>query len=159
MAPQSMSTALPPVVGITGAIAARRMPRMRLVIRVAPASKAPVDPAETRASALPSRSRVRPTPMEVSFLCRNTLEGSSHISTVSVVWTISIPRGMVSWPQSRSARRMASVSPVSSTSTPQCSMPSRAPFTISSGALSPPMASMMIFIVQNLLLQLLDNGQ
>ena len=49
----------------------------------------------------------------------SALVQSSHISTVSVVWTISIPRGMVSWPQSRRARRMASVSPVSSTSTPQ----------------------------------------
>lgn len=31
--------------------------------------------------------------MDVSFLWRNTLEGSSRMSTVSVVWTISIHGG------------------------------------------------------------------
>ena len=85
MAPQSMSTAEPVVVGMTGAIAARRMPWMRLVMRVAPVSSAPVEPADTAASPAPSRRSVSAAPMEVSFFRRNTVAGSSHMSTVSVV--------------------------------------------------------------------------
>ena len=95
------------------------MPRMRLTMRVAPVSRAPVLPAETMASALPSRSMVSPTPMEVSFFRRNTVAGSSHISTVSVVWTISMPWGSVFSPQASSACKIAVVSPVRVTSTPQ----------------------------------------
>ena len=121
---------------------------MRLVMRVAPVSRAPVEPAETSASPFPSRSMVSPTPMEVSFLRRNTVAGSSHISTVSVVAAISMPAGSSCAPHWASASRMAFSSPVSTMSTPQCFCPARAPFTISSGALSPPMASRMIFIRQ-----------
>ena len=84
MAPQSMSTAPPFPVGTTGARAARRMPLIRLVTRVAPDSSAPVEPAETKASPAPSLRRVSPTVREESFFFRNAVAGSSHISTTSL---------------------------------------------------------------------------
>ena len=145
MAPQSISTALPVVVGMTGAIAARRMPWIRLVISVAPVSSAPVEPADTAASPSPSRSIVNAAPMEVSFFRRNTVAGSSHISTVSVVGRRVTPCGSVAAPHRAAAARMAASSPVRTMSQPKRLWALSAPLTISSGALSPPMASMMIF--------------
>ena len=53
VAPQSMRTMFPLALGTTGARAARRMPRMRLMSRVAADSRAPVEPAETKASPSP----------------------------------------------------------------------------------------------------------
>ena len=140
-----MSTALPVVVGMTGAMAARRMPWIRLVMRVAPVSSAPVEPADTTASAAPSRSSVRATPMELSFFRRNTVAGSSHISTVSVVGWMVTPWGRADAPHRAAALRMAASSPVRVMLQPKRAWALRAPLTISSGALSPPMASMMIF--------------
>ena len=64
LAPQSMSTALPPAVGMAGAMAARRMPRTRLTSRVPAERRAPVLPAETKASPSPAFSRFKPTVME-----------------------------------------------------------------------------------------------
>ena len=94
LAPQSISTApSPSMVGITGARAARRMPLMRLVIRVAAESRAPVLPAETMASPTPSRSRFRATVREESFFSRKALEGLSSMLMTWSAWTISTPRG------------------------------------------------------------------
>ena len=84
--------------------------------------------------------------MEVFFLRRNTVLGSSHISTVSVVGTMVTAVGRASHPQARAASRMAASSPVSTTSTPKRFWAFKAPLTISRGALSPPMASMIIFM-------------
>ena len=124
------------------------MPWMRLVMRVAPVSKAPVEPADTKASPPPSRSMVSPTPIEVSFFRLNTVAGSSHISTVCEDAAISIPAGSSRRPHCFKASRIAVSSPVSTMSTPQRFCPASAPFTISRGALSPPMASRIIFIRQ-----------
>ena len=44
----------------------------------------------------PSESIRRPTTMEDSFFLRQTLAGSSCISTTSGAWMISIPEGKVS---------------------------------------------------------------
>ena len=141
-----MRTALPVAVGITGAMAARRMPWMRLVMRVAPVSSAPVEPADTMASPPPFFSSVRPTPMDVSFFRRNTVAGSSHISTVSVVGITAAPSGRAVRPHALTASRMAASSPVNTMSAPKRFCACSAPLTISSGALSPPMASTMIFM-------------
>ena len=81
VAPQSTSTAPPPPVGTTGAMAARRMPRMRLTSSVAAASSAPVDPADTKASPSPLFSRFSPTVRDESFFSLNAVAGLSHIST------------------------------------------------------------------------------
>ena len=95
-----MSTAPPFPVGTTGARAARRMPRMRLTSRVAAASRAPVEPAETKASPLPSLSRLSPTVREESFFSRKAVAGLSHISTTSLAWAISTPAGVFFSPPS-----------------------------------------------------------
>ena len=90
-APQSMSmTPLPPL-GMTGPNAARRMPRMRFTVSVAPVSSAPVLPAETTASPLPSLSRFSATAMEESFFLRVAVLGSSSIEMTSRASTISMP--------------------------------------------------------------------
>ena len=150
LAPQSTSTASPPTVGISGAIAARRMPRTRLTSSVAPESSAPVLPAEIKASPSPARSICSPTVMDESFFRRQARAGSSHISMVSVQWRIVTPSGSVS-PHCAAACRISSSRPVSTMSTPKSRWACRAPLTISSGALSPPMASRMILIRTQLL--------
>ena len=88
-APQSMSMMPCSPAGRTGAMAARRMPRMRLTMRVAPVRSAPVEPAETTASPLPSRRRFRATVMEESFLRLVAVLGSSSMVTTSRASTIS----------------------------------------------------------------------
>ena len=94
LAPQSKMTVLPPaLLGITGPIAARRIPFTRLTMRVAPERRAPVLPAETKASPWPSDSIRRPMTMEEFFFFRMTLAGSSCISTTSSALAISMPSG------------------------------------------------------------------
>ncbi len=56
---------------------------MRLTVSVAPVSSAPVEPAETTASPLPSLSRRSATAMDESFLRRVAVLGSSSIVTIS----------------------------------------------------------------------------
>ena len=146
MAPQSQRMALPEAVGITGPITARRMPRMRLTTRVAPASRAPVDPAETKASPSPFFKRFSPTVREESFFFLKAVAGSSEISTTSEASRISMPAGSVFSPQASTARRISSPRPTRRMSTPWAFFASRAPRTAASGALSPPMASKMIFM-------------
>ena len=141
-----MSTAPPPPVGTTGAMAARRMPRMRLTISVAADNSAPVLPAETKAAPSPFFSRFRPTVREESFFSLKAVAGLSHISTTSEAWTISSPGGSSPMPSSLSTLRMSSPRPTRMTSTPSSRTAARAPRTLETGALSPPMASTMIFI-------------
>ena len=119
---------------------------MRLTTRVAPASRAPVDPAETKASPSPSRSIRRPTVREESFFRLKAVAGSSEISTTSDASRISTPAGRVFPPAASTARRTSAVLPTRITSVPYCSWASSAPWTTARGALSPPMASTMIFI-------------
>ena len=112
-------------VGITGPMAARRTPRIRLTSRVAPASSAPVEPAEMNASPSPFFSMVSPTVREESFLRLNAVAGSSHISTTSVALTISTPSGRGPVRQAR----MASSRPTSTMSAPHWAWASKAPCT------------------------------
>ena len=146
LAPQSQRTARPPNTGITGPIAARRRPRIRLTTKVAPASSAPVEPAETKASPWPSLRRFRPTVREESFFTLKAVAGSSQISTTSLASRISTPLGRVVSPQASTHLRMSAARPTSKMSTPKVLWASNAPWTTAAGALSPPMASTMIFM-------------
>ena len=109
VAPQSMSTMLPVALGTTGAKAARRMPRIRLTIRVAADSRAPVDPAETKASPLPLLEQVQ---AHGHGGVRLFLKGPGgvvlHVDDLTWPGTISIPWGRVWWP---SLARQAVMSP------------------------------------------------
>ena len=89
LAPESssMKGVLP---GMMVASAGRLTPFTVRTIRLVPTCSAPVEPAETKASPLPSASSFRPTTMLESFLVRTALAGSSHISITSVVFTISM---------------------------------------------------------------------
>ena len=84
-APASMSTKLPLSPGITGEGAIRLIPLIRLTMKVAPNTRAPVLPADTKASPLFSARRVSPTAMEVFFPDLISSFGSSCISKTSSV--------------------------------------------------------------------------
>jgi len=137
---------LPVALGTTGAKAARRMPRIRLTIRVAADSRAPVDPAETKASPFPSLSRFRPTVMEESGFSLKARAGLSSMSMTWLAGTISMPWGGAWWPSLARQAVMSSVRPVRRISTPRSFWARRAPSMGAWGALSPPMASTIIFI-------------
>ena len=142
-----MSTVRPPVfVGISGPIAARRMPRTRLTISVAAERSAPVEPALTNASPCPSASIRRPTTMDDSFRVLTTDAGSSCISTTSSACAISTPCGSVSIPCRLRHARICSPRPTSTTCTPSFSAASSAPSAAASGERSPPIASTTIRI-------------
>ena len=136
----------PRALGTVGLSAARRMPRSRRTISVAPESRAPVFPAETTASPRPSFSRFSATVMEESGLSRQARAGSSSIVTTSEAFTMETPSGRFPRPRVWKQRRISSPLPTSTSSTPVSWWASMAPFTISRGALSPPMASIMIFM-------------
>ena len=72
--------------------------------------------------------------------------GLSQISTTWSAWAISTPAGSVSMPSSLRQRRMSSPRPTRTTSTPYSFTACSAPRTLHWGALSPPMASTMIFM-------------
>ena len=121
---------------------------MRFTMSVAPVSSAPVLPAETTASPFPSLSRFSATVMEESFLRLVAVLGSSSIVTTSRASTISISE------QPSSARQAFTSSslPTSTISTPSSFFALTAPLTTAAGALSPPIASMIIFNVEYLFL-------
>ena len=153
MAPASMRMAPPFPVGTTGARAARRMPLMRLMSRVAAPSRAPVDPADTKASPSPFFSRFSPTVREESFFSRKAVAGLSQISTTSEAWAISTPAGRSWMPLSLSTFRISSPRPTRVMSTPYALLAWMAPMTGAWGALSPPMASTMIFMSSSFFLR------
>ena len=93
-----------------------------------------------------SLSRLSPTVREESFFSRKAVAGLSHISTTSLAWAISTPAGSSWMPFSSSTFRMASPRPTRMISTPYSRLAWTAPITGAWGALSPPMASTMIFI-------------
>ena len=111
---------------------------------VAPASSAPVEPAETKASPSPAASMRRPTTMDESFLPRMAAVGSSHISMVSEASATVMPA--ISMPFSRAQASMSRLRPTAVICTPYSRTAAAAPSRISFGALSPPIASMMMFI-------------
>ena len=123
------------------------MPLIRLVTRVAPDSSAPVDPAETKASPSPSLRRFSPTVREESFFFRKAVAGSSHTSTTSLAWVTATPAGRSLMPLPASTLRISSPLPTRMMSTPYSLLAWMAPITGAWGALSPPMASTMIFMV------------
>ena len=125
-----------PGTGTGTAIAGRATPLMRPMRSSAAAIVAPVFPALTIASALPSRTSCAQTRIDASFFARTTVAGSS-ISTTSDAPTTSTP----GCPLPRSGVTVSS-RPTSRTRAPTCSAASRAPSTIAPGALSPPIASM-----------------
>ena len=130
-------------------MAARLMPRMRFTVSVAPVRSAPVLPAETTASPLPSRSIASATAMDESFLRRVAVLGSSSMLIISLAFTISIsPSAQPSF--LRQVLTLSSM-PTRVISTPSSLLALTAPRTISSGALSPPIASTIILTVKNLL--------
>ena len=125
--------------------AGRFTPRRVRTMRLAPTCSAPVLPAETKASPLPSFSRFRPTTMEESFLLRMALAGSSHMSMTSVQFTSSMPSsGML---LSAAVFRTSSSLPTPRICTPYSFTACAVPSSTASGALSPPIMSTMIFIV------------
>ena len=83
---------------------------------------------------------------EESFFILKAVAGSSAISTTSVAPLISTPAGSVFSPQASTARRISSVRPTRRISSPWVRFASSAPWTMAPGALSPPMASTMIFM-------------
>jgi hypothetical protein len=91
---------------------------IRLATRVAPDSRAPVDPAETKASPVPSFSRFSPTVREESFFFRKAVAGSSHISTTSLAWLTATPEGRSLIPLSARVLRISSPLPTRMMSTP-----------------------------------------
>ena len=126
------------------ASAGRLMPRRVRTMRLAPTWSAPVLPAETKASPLPSLSIFRPTTMEESFFVRMALAGSSHISMASVQFTSSMPsREML---LSAAVLRTRASSPTPMSWTPYSFTAAAAPSSTAKGALSPPIISTMIFI-------------
>ena len=131
--------------GMTVASAGRLTPFTVRTMRLAPTCSAPVEPADTKASPFPSASIRRPTTMLESFFARTALAGSSHISMVSVAFTISM--FFISMPFSFTQAAIFSASPTARISTSgQSAVAAAAPFKIAAGALSPPMASRMIFM-------------
>lgn len=126
-------------------MAARLTPGSRLAISVAPVSRAPVEPALTSASPSPAASSRSATTIDESFLCRTAEVGSSHISMVSAACFTVMPA--ISMPFSRAQAPIFSSSPTAMISTPSSFTAAAAPSNSSFGALSPPMASKMIFML------------
>lgn len=83
---------------------------IRLTKKVAPMIRAPVLPAETKASPFPSASRRRPTAMEQPLCSLRMLLGSSSIVMTSEASTISIPSSGTAF--SAATRRISASFPV-----------------------------------------------
>src|SRR5277367_2542265 len=106
---------------------------------------APVFPALTKASALPSRTRRAATCTELSFLRRNAWEGESLMVITSVALTISM--GRPRWPWRLSSCRTVASMPTSRIRTPSSRAARIAPSTSARGAWSPPMASTAMVVI------------
>ena len=139
-APQSTSRTGPFAVGIRGASGGRSIPRILPTRSCPPARVAPVLPAVTKASHVPSLTSFRPLTIEESFFVRMALTGGSAISMISRASRISsLSAGYVYF---ESSERMTSSCPTSVTwrlflFSSACT----APLTGSTGARSPPIAS------------------
>ena len=145
LAPPSIRIRWPFAVGRIGARAGRFIPLSLFAINVEPTTSAPVLPAETKASPLPSARACKPTAMEQSFLLLIISVGSSWISITDSVCIMDI--------LSRLRLFFSAVSliifsfPVRVTSTPSSATALAAPSITAKGALSPPNASTIIFIL------------
>ena len=135
--------------GRTVAIADFCMPFILLTISVEPAWSAPVFPALTKASPFPSASIFSPTPIEESFFSLTTQSGASSIVTISAVWNISIFGEPMSSPLAEATARIMSSFPMKPKDTDGVSTAAcTAPTSCSTGALSPLIISISIFIMQ-----------
>ena len=132
-APESISMNIPSSFGITGASAARLIPRIRFTIIVAPTTSAPVLPAEMNASPCPSASCRSPSAIEQSFLARIISVGGSSIDITVGASTIAIRSSEID--SAAATRRISSARPVNtSASAGSSSSAIRQPFRISAGA-------------------------
>ena len=128
LAPQSIRSEQPVSVGISGARGGRSMPLILPTISCPPTSTAPELPADTNASQTPS------------------FTGGSAVSIISSALTISICSLLYVY--CTSSFLMTSCLPVRYTLILLFSVTaSIAPFTISAGALSPPMASTATLVI------------
>ena len=141
-APPSASMKKPSDFGMSGANATRLTPLMRLTSNVAPTTSAPLLPADANASPLPSAKARRPTAIELCFLARVIAVGSSSIVMTSGQSMISKSETLTF--SFSAAALIFFSSPVKTICTWSSSAARRQPFIISSGALSPPNASIMI---------------
>ena len=147
LAPQSSSRNGCLSVGICAASAGRLMPLSVRTIRLVATCSAPVDPAETKASASPFLSMVKPRIMLESFFWRAALTGSSSIVMTSGQSMSS--NGARSMESSAAAFFRVSAGPSRAMVMPwpnSCAA-CAAPCSTAFGALSPPMASSKIFML------------
>ena len=127
LAPESIRRQGPPWAGSGTPIPGREMPRMRPMWSSEAASIAPVGPADTTASAEPSRTSRQAVTIELPGLARTAAAGSSLEPITSAASTISMP----SAPPSSAAS--CSRSPQIRMRTPSAAA-SSAPATIPAGA-------------------------
>ncbi len=146
MAPQSIRSAGPLAVGITGASGERSTPFILPTTNWPPTSIAPVLPAETNASASPCFTRFIPTTIDEFFFFLIAITGGSSKPIISSACTMLIRP--LSYVYLSSSFFISSVLPARIILMPGTSFnASTAPFTGASGALSPPIASTTTFIV------------
>ena len=120
-------------------------PLILFTMSVPPTTIAPVEPAETKASACPRANSLKANAIELSEWALSNVVGSSCIEITSSVCTIlSSPENSILLSD---IHFLISCSfPVKVISTLNSFEANAAPFTISSGALSPPNASITILI-------------
>ncbi|MNW52596.1 hypothetical protein D3C74_301210 [compost metagenome] len=141
LAPRSSaSTPRPSTVGIIGASAGRSIPSIRPTTSRPVVIKAPVLPAESIASACPSRTSRPATTIEASFLRRTALTGSSSASMISPAWCITKLDGASA---SSGLKTFSSPTRIIWVSLHSLAA-AKAPSTVLFGAWSPPIASMAI---------------
>ena len=146
------STSITPFLydGSIGAIAGLSTPFILPTSKVAPVSNAPEFPAETNTSPSPSFNNLKPTTIEESFLCFIACVGMSSIVISSVVLCIIILSDIsfiLSFPYSSfTFLFIFSSFPTKIISELISFIAFTAPLIVASGALSPPIASKIIFI-------------
>ena len=138
-APLSTRNVKPFFVGRQVPNTGRSTPGRRPTMSREPVRRAPVLPAETKASASPFFTSCIPTTIEEFFFLRIAIVGTSSVLMTSSALTTSIfSFGYVYF---ASSRLTSSSLPTSFTSTFISLTASTAPLTVSTGAKSPPMAS------------------
>ena len=159
MAPQSIRSAGPFAVGISGARGERSTPLILPTTNWPPTSMAPVLPADTNASASPCFTRFIPTTIEEFFFFLIAITGGSSNPITSSACTI-VTRSL-SYLYFASSVLMSSVLPTNTTCILSFSLTaSIAPFIGACGALSPPMAStttLIISLIFHLILHLFSS--
>ena len=135
-----MTRSLSPSVGSKAASAGRSIPGMVRSASLAIAISAPVLPADSAASALPSFTALIAMPIEVVLARRIAWLGFSLAAMASVAWTISTAAARPLWRASSGS--ISVLSPNSRNSSARSLRRARAiPASITAGPLSPPMAS------------------